>query len=405
MLLSLCIWSDVSGPSAGNPRFVAAMGARPRTLFGLDIFAGRVAWSRPLEGWVSSWGESLLILQAPAGIEAVELASGAVRWSQPFQASGILKGGHSRILAYDRQELRALDPSDGSTLWSCRFRITGRPRISGQDLIVTRKGGLARLSLETGKVIWEADDLAPNEVPMIRLAGPLLLVQGTALRCYRLSDGAKLWETDKSLLGPIQGDRLWAVTDEDLTCLDIRSGKAHWTRRLSEPLDLGANRERLAVFTDEQLLVLDPHTGATQWKREIQEDDLDEWGIHQGAIALKQEETLKVLDLRDGAELWEASSEDLVEDGRLGFLRLSEDMNLTSVDFKSGRPRWTVALAHRIQHAVPVKSALALFSERSIHVLGEANGKPICTIRLASPVLWQGIVGSGLGNDEREIDR
>lgn len=228
-------------PAASGDRLFAA-------LFGGQVAAvslvdGSAIWQ--VEQTVSgppAAGGGLFHAATPAGLTALDAATGAVRWVLALEAplSAPLSWNAGWLVAgLETGVLLALNAGNGGTVWRRVLddAAAARPTIAGDRLYVPLDDGrIAVLELLTGDLVWERVlDGAPGE---ILLAGDLF-VGAADNHFYRLSrrDGALRWRWraggDAAGL-PAVDDRhvYFSSLDNTLWALDRSSGGQRWRELL-----------------------------------------------------------------------------------------------------------------------------------------------------------------------------
>lgn len=169
------VWDIELGDRANTP-VIADDGALAVTTWGgrlvvLDAATGAVRHTIALPGAVlgpaagrdgvavAAWDDGL-----DAGVVAVDVAPGAVRWQRPVGADGVsspaLVGDNVVVVTGDIEAV-AFGLSDGRRAWSRPTTGAGSPEVppfSGKELVVAdRRGGLLGLAPSDGRVRWHMD--------------------------------------------------------------------------------------------------------------------------------------------------------------------------------------------------------------------------------------------------------
>jgi outer membrane protein assembly factor BamB len=257
----------------------------------LDRLTGKTLWQRvcreevPHEGFrpgdgsfaassALTDGEHVFAFFGSRGLYCYDLA-GNLKWEKDFgnqrTRNGFGEGatpallGHTIVVQWDHEDpgfVVALDKRTGRELWrQSRDEPTGwsTPLIAqhaGQQQVITVGTNRVRsYDLATGKQIWETEGLTVNSIPSPIIVGGVVFAtsgyQGSKLLAIRLGGTGDLTGTDSILWrvdrdtpytpSPlISGNRIYYFKGNNaiLTCLDIRTGKPHFSaERIG---DLGA---------------------------------------------------------------------------------------------------------------------------------------------------------------------
>jgi outer membrane protein assembly factor BamB len=99
-----------------------------------------------------------------AGVVAIDVSTGAVRWQQPVGADGVSSpaiAGHHAVVVTGDIEAVAFHIADGRRVWTRRTTGAGSPEVPpyvGEELVVAdRLGGLLGLAPGDGSVRWHMD--------------------------------------------------------------------------------------------------------------------------------------------------------------------------------------------------------------------------------------------------------
>ncbi len=233
-------------------------------------------------------------------------------------------------------EVKALDPSNGKTLWNVDLEQDTPARLSGgiasaygQIYIGSENGEVIALNAETGEEAWRAN--VEGEV----LAAP---VADSSLVIVNTSRGALIALDEKT------GEQKWTISTEvpNLTLRgDSRpvaaSGGVFW----------GTSGGRLAAAISErgQLIWQQPvgqPKGATEIDRLV---DVDSSPLIIGATlyTVGFNGQLIAIDLRSGNPMWKrnySSSTDIASDGGRLFVITDKD-HVIAVDARSGTELWS----------------------------------------------------------------
>jgi outer membrane protein assembly factor BamB len=224
-------------------------------LFCLEAATGKVVWSKnfvrdcgarvPLWGFAANPlldGDRLICLVGGEGSVAVafDRLTGAEKWkSLSLKAGGQIgyappmiydPGGKRQLVVWHAEAIAGLDPETGKPYWSFPFRLKANmaiatPRQVGDQLFVTSfYNGPVLLRFPEGKaepeLVWRGKGRGemPDATDKLHavMCTPVLrdgYVYGVCsygqLRCLRLEDGRRLWETLEATCGGTEPQR-WA---------------------------------------------------------------------------------------------------------------------------------------------------------------------------------------------------
>ena len=143
---------------AADEGFVAVLVSAPSgegTLTVIDA-DGKAAWSTPAS--VARVDGGLVLVQRPASVALLELATGSARWERPIDSEAQVALDGDRSFVAERRSLTAFGPA-GERLWQTPIAADAPVDTvtQGEGLVVVlRASGLVALSERTGSVVWEA---------------------------------------------------------------------------------------------------------------------------------------------------------------------------------------------------------------------------------------------------------
>lgn len=194
-----------------------------------DAKTGQVHWSRdlkkdyniatPLWGFAGHPlldGDRLICLVGGQGSVAVAFNkdTGAEIWKalsakEPGYSPPVIMevGGKKQLLVWHPESLNGLDPVTGKVLWTMKQETVNgtsimAPRFAGDQVFLgawQRKGQLLKVDGEMPKTLWKGtrdNSVYPvNGTPYIEGGHIYGVCSEGQLRCVRMSDGERLWET------------------------------------------------------------------------------------------------------------------------------------------------------------------------------------------------------------------
>ena len=180
-------------------------------------------------------------------VAALDAATGKIAWKTPRSVKPKIShsfvtptvavvAGQAQVLAPGPDRFAAFDLADGKELW----------HVDGVGYSVVPQPALGH-----GLVIYNRDYDNP-ELIAVRLGGSGDVAESHVV--WREKRGAP--STPSPLL---VGDELYVVSDKGIaSCLDVRTGKRHWTERLP------GNYSASPIFVNERILFLN-ETGVATW--------------------------------------------------------------------------------------------------------------------------------------------
>jgi outer membrane protein assembly factor BamB len=223
-------------------------------LFCLEAATGKVLWSKNFERDYGAtpplWGfashplidsDRLICLVGGPGsvVVALDCRTGAEKWKALSLEQGEIGycppmiyelGGRRQLIVWHSQSINGLNPQTGEVLWSHPFRLNANmsiatPRGVGDQLLVTAfYNGPRLLKFTPGKdepeLVWKGNGRGemPNQTDKLHsvMATPVIRdghIYGVCsfgeLRCLRLEDGKRLWQTLKATCTGTEPQR-WA---------------------------------------------------------------------------------------------------------------------------------------------------------------------------------------------------
>ena len=219
--------------------------------------------------WQSHLGEDEVVESTPALdhsavlvggsklVTALDRASGAQRWQQPFDddVTSVALAGDLALAGDNAGTLAAFDAATGTRRWSVRFdgRLWTAPRVDRRAgvVVATWHGSTSSpvrvFDLATGALRWEAPTMGYTAAPVVH-RGRVFLASGDGqyharVQARSLATGALAWETtvpgsfEQGIQPAAAGNDL-AVVDHFgvVTVLDVRRGRIRWQHALRHPL-------------------------------------------------------------------------------------------------------------------------------------------------------------------------
>lgn len=235
---------------AGKVYTLGAMG----DLLCLDAATGNVLWSKnfvadyqaPVPGWGFTAhplldGDRLICLAGGEGsvVVAFDKDTGKEKWkalSMQTEQIGYCPpmifdlGGKRQLVVWHPEAVNGLDPATGKVFWSYKFRLKANlsiptPRVAGDHLFVTSfyNGPLLLRFMadkEEPELVWKGNGRGemPRATDKLHSIMPTPVIRDGhiygvcsygELRCLRLEDGKRLWQTLAATCGGTEPQR-WA---------------------------------------------------------------------------------------------------------------------------------------------------------------------------------------------------
>ncbi len=341
---------------------VVVFGSEDRTVYGVDIDSGRLAWERPFaaSGPVVSSpvvaGGLVLIGSDDGQVYGLDPASGEERWEEPFAAEDAIEApivvvdGVAYVASRDGQ-VYGLDPASGEEVWRGRAGgpLRSAPAVgAGRAFVVDELGYLKALDLESGRRLWVspgANYTGPPALIGVEQGRPALVVarddglvelldlDGRRQREWSARDLVSPAEDAPGLdFGPVAADgALWLVDDNGVV---LRLGpplegphslEVAWYRSGAEPPFDGEGGSGLyytpveyggrAVALDSagNIYLVEPSDGAAQRIGRYGAAGLPTFApepvVARDTLLISSGGELGAVDLRDGGTLWTFAAE------------------------------------------------------------------------------------------------
>lgn len=260
-------WYVNTGPGAGNEYLKLSPAIQDNVIFtaskngtvtATDATTGHITWQTHLRTEISSGVsayKNLLFLGTPdARVIALNTANGSIYWekSVPSEVLALItaKQNIALIKTIDGR-ITAVSTQSGHTLWHYQqsppeliLRGGSAPKISHDNAIVGfSTGKLAKLSLEDGSLAW-----------LQTVAYP----EGT-FAIQRMVD----IDADPIIIN----DRVYVATYQgNIAALDLASGKAIWTHKISSYAGITADNHRVYISdANSHVWAFDAETGMVLW--------------------------------------------------------------------------------------------------------------------------------------------
>lgn len=211
--------------------------------------APQVRWSAPFEAHESmgAWaadGTTLYACRDQDVVRALDVATGATRWTAPTQALHLIPSDGVLVLAHG-ELVAALDATTGRPVWELR-------RASSVNHAIDARNGTVVAVVQEG-------------VPTDPLGFPMKVIALDAATGTRLwtSEQYEFVGTMRVVAGP---DAAYYCQDEKLIARDLRTGGPRWAVPAglnAEPLAAG---EEVVVVRDDGLVATDATTGRRRWR-------------------------------------------------------------------------------------------------------------------------------------------
>lgn len=283
-----------------------------------QVWAARAG--RRLSGRLAVNGETLYGAGVDRKVYAVDLASGAIRWSSRLSgliAGGVLLSGDTVFAASSRPEGRvyALDAATGRRHWRAKTGPVGAPLalVGGTLLVATQRGDLMGLNPATGERRWRRRLGSARVAPLETEPGTTILATVDSIFQVRAVDGtvSRRVPSPGTVVSPwlLHGGLLVAgTTDSQVVAIDPADLSSRWNVRLDAPvLDSPAARGDTVFAASRRGTLYRIHPGSDPRAEPIVEL---EWPITSPVTIVEDQILLGGADgimraLRsDGTEIW-----------------------------------------------------------------------------------------------------
>jgi outer membrane protein assembly factor BamB len=251
---------------SGRGPYVVALGAydmmkggSAATLFALEQATGAVRWSATRAAvWEIVPADSVLVLLTDEGLEALDAATGALKWkrqsgwNRSFEGPAVLAGDAYVVQVQGRlinnaRSLYALDLANGSEKWSIPVAVnyaqsSVRAVSDGGALVLFGSSlGVETIDLASRKPRWRADCTGGGA-----LASAVAVCETNAsdLAAWSVESGRRLWETalpEDAWTAPVIGaDAVLVRSFHRLYGLDLPTGRMRYTVDLDHPAPEGS---------------------------------------------------------------------------------------------------------------------------------------------------------------------
>ncbi len=293
----------------GLPSHAAGHLNGPRALslsWSKDVGAGSGDDARITSAPVAAGG-LIFVMDADATVSALDLSSGAEKWSVDVSpegedgdegfGGGIALGQNIIVVTTGFGEVLGLSPASGEILWrqALGAPIRSAPAVSGQTaVVVTRDNSAFGINVSDGTVIWRLQGVLAGAgflggaSPAI--AGPLAVLPFTSgeLVGASVNTGRRAWSAilsggrrglARSAISDITGDPVIAgpivvAANQSgrIVAIDGRSGSRIWTRSIGAVGPIWAAGETIYIMADDaKLMRLSLVTGDTLFSTQLAE--------------------------------------------------------------------------------------------------------------------------------------
>jgi outer membrane protein assembly factor BamB len=241
----------------------------------------RQAWTASLPGFpeepLATDGHRLFVTTRDGSLVALDTERGERLWALADVPGRVSAGEGAVILRQSSGTVLSVHPKTRATRWSLDSGVAGElPAVVDRDRVFVAGKGMVALDLETGHLVWRADDGAEATAP-VSAGGSKVYVgesDGT-LRARGRDDGKSLWmfKTDAPLAAPpvVDGeDRLFLGTrDRRIVSLSAKDGDRGWRWKVGAAIQgpglIDGDRVVFAGF-DAILWALDRGNGNLAWR-------------------------------------------------------------------------------------------------------------------------------------------
>ncbi len=369
-LLGIVLLAVLSACSSSPEKEPSEMGPKALSSFDQEVNLQAI-WQRQVgQGLGNAYAElqpviangQVFAADAFGIVQAIDLESGALIWSQDVQSeltAAVAVAGNLALVATANGDLIALDTKDGSQIWSTALRseVLAAPVVQGNALAVQTIDGKVHLLNLEGVSQWSYDSNLPS-----------LTLRGTS---------QPVFYNDTVISGFANGK---------VVALNITDGNIIWSERIGIPA--GRSELERLVDIDGRLLV---------------RDDVLFVSGYQGHLA--------AIDLRSGKMTWkrEASSYHGPLYGLGNLYLIGADDSLVAYDERSGNDVWLMddLQGRQLSEAVFFKNHIAVADYAGyVHLVKQLDGAVVGRDQLIRPTLdWVKTGSYGLKHPSRHFSK
>jgi outer membrane protein assembly factor BamB len=223
----------------------------------VDASTGRLLWEKNISARGMVADPRRVYAATDRGVLALRADTGETAWTS--EPPGTLALGGSLFALSADGTLRALDPANGTLLWSRRIGEGFAPAAAHDLLLAARRDRLMCLDDSTGALLWHAD--ARPAGPASVCGGLVYLPCERSVECRRLIDGNLVWRQ------PLADDPCsYVAASNDWVAVALRSGGIALLRAAdgggSEVVPVGDGVSAPAILKDWLVVAADDRLGA-----------------------------------------------------------------------------------------------------------------------------------------------
>ena len=202
----------------------AYLGDNTGTVYALDVATGAIRWTADAGGFLTtalavSDGSVVATVQGDRAsrshLIAFDAADGSESWDDEMSGEALFASapailGGSIVVGFSDRSVRAFDASDGTERWSTRLNrpmfFTGAPAFAPDAVVVADAfGQVYRLDPDTGERLWDFAINEPVTHSPVVVAGATVLVATSAgrLAAIDLESGLLVWQAEEGN-GPLR---------------------------------------------------------------------------------------------------------------------------------------------------------------------------------------------------------
>ncbi|HEY3229335.1 MAG TPA: PQQ-binding-like beta-propeller repeat protein [Roseiflexaceae bacterium] len=380
--------APVVSPIAGQPASTAPSsaasgtnaGAPAQSAHGLTSTSGPDDWA--MEGYNPARTRSI-----EAGVALPFTQQRALAVSGDTGDGSPLTIAHGVILIESPHRLRALDLSSGAERWSLPLDgVYISPAVAGNTVFVRseadNKGQMLALDIASGKQRWAFRPRRLSSAsngyfgghltsPVV-VGGTVFLGAGKEVYALDAATGAQRWQFAAqdyiSSSATVADGRIYIADFAHLYSIDQQTGVLAWAFPTTNSIYFSpvVAGQTVLLTNGDQLVALDTASGKPRWNLSIPGEELIPGAAQGSRVFAKSTSTLYALELASGSVLWQAHNLNFISlpvvagDQVFVVSGMGADTAVSALDATTGRGTWKQSVAS-LATAAPVIAGQSLY--------------------------------------------